>query len=75
MKGWSKIITDLVISHLLKHNVLKSLCEDRKDENRAIVKFQTRGNEGEGRIMLNKQNQRQKKLDEDQRNTVQPCGV
>jgi hypothetical protein len=43
LKRRNKIITNDIIGHLLKHNVLKSFSEDRKDESRAIVRFVHRG--------------------------------
>jgi hypothetical protein len=39
LKRRNKVFTVDVIGHLLKFNVLKSLCEDIKDGNRAIVRF------------------------------------
>jgi hypothetical protein len=36
LKCQNKIVVGDLIRHLLNHNVLKSLCEDRKDGNRAI---------------------------------------
>jgi hypothetical protein len=45
LKRRNKIITVEITSHLHKHNVLKSICEDRKDGNRAIVRsFRRRTN-------------------------------
>jgi hypothetical protein len=46
LKRRNKIIPGDVIGHhghLHKHNVLKSLCEDRKDGNRVIARFLCRG--------------------------------
>jgi hypothetical protein len=68
-----------VSSHWLKNKVLKSLCKDRKDENRAILRSISRGlNLNKDKIeQLSKyrKNQRKKKLDKDQQNTIQTSGV
>jgi hypothetical protein len=59
LKRLNKFITVDLVSYLIKHSVLKSLCEDRKDGNRAIVRFfrrgifQIRGNAEDVTIKLN----------------------